>query len=385
MAAILLLSIDRTLAQRIDDAMGARVAVELVQSIDPEALDGPCVIVIDRAAIPPERALAAAIGTVRDSAGGRPVVLATEDRDPDQLLRAIRAGADDILPREAEGPEIPAILSRLLSNAIADQGNQGRLTLLLGADRDACAMVATDMAISHAVGGPSTLLIDCTLPTSAAETYLDLSVDYGLASAIADMDRLDASLLSSAVARHGSSGLMLLTFDGGTGAEPSGITPTDLTALLRLLRGCCGNVVLNAGSLRHGGLLRDMVAQADRVELLCSQSIRDLQACRRLIDRIGTDRASVEAMRLLVWDHQPAVLLDGRRMADALGVGSVLALPTDRARTRNAMNAGRPLALEADGGAYMQAIRRACGTGTGATSGITRLRKAMLRVVERAS
>ncbi|AMK25172.1 AAA family ATPase [Sphingobium sp. TKS] len=382
MATIFLLSVDRMLAQRIDEAMGGRVSVELVQSIEREALAGPCLIVIDRAAIPPERALSAAIGTVVESAGGRPVVLATQEMEAEPLLRAIRAGVDDVIPRDGEGAEIAAVLARLLNDAAADRGNRGRLTLVLGADRDACAMVATDMAIaaSQGSGQRSTLLIDCTLPTSAAATYLDLNVDYGLASAISDMERLDASLLASTVARHGPSGLMLLTFDGGTGAEPAGLTPGDLAALIRLLRGCCSDVVLNAGSLRHGGLLREVVAEATQVELLCDQSIREIEACRRLLDRIGAERERVEAMRLLVWDHLPGVLLDGRRMADALGVGSVLALPTDRARMRNALNAGRPLAMEADGGTYMAAIRRACGVASKA-GGIDRLRRAMLKVV----
>lgn len=384
MARIILLSVDRALAQRIEEAMGGRVPVALAQSVDAQTLEGPGLIVIDRAAIPPERALSAAIGAVVDSANGRPVVLATGEMEAEPLLRAIRAGASDVIPRAGEGTEIAAVLARLLHEAAADRASRGRLTLLLGADRDACAMAATDMAICLAAQRPSTLLIDCTLPTSAAASYLDLSVDYGLASAIGDMDRLDASLLASTAARHGPSGLMLLTFDGGTGAEPAGLTPGDLAALIRLLRHICGDVVLNAGSLRHGGLLREAMAEADRVELLCGQSIREIEACRRLIDRIGADRERVEAMRLLVWDHLPGVLLDGRRMADALGVGSMLAVPTDRARMRNALNAGRPMAMEADGGAYMAAIRRACGMAPKA-GGIDRWRRAMLKVVDKAS
>ncbi|WP_022681860.1 AAA family ATPase [Sphingobium bisphenolivorans] len=376
MAAILLLSLDRMLAERIGQAMTGRASVDLAQTVDGQT---PALIIIDAQAIPPERSLSAAIAAVRHEAAGRPVVIATDERDADQLLAAIRAGADDIIPRE-ESADVTPVLTRLLSSAKSDREGQGGLTLILGADRDACAMVATDLAICRG----QSLLIDCTLPTSAAQSYLDLRVDYGLASALADRDRLDASLLASSVARHGPSGLMLLTFDGGTGAEPAGITPADFNALIRLLRSLTGEVVLNAGSLRHGGLLRDVVAQADRVELLCSQSIREVEACRRLLDSIGAGTAQLEAMRLLVWDHQPGILLDPRRMADVLGTGRVLPLPTDRVRLRNALNAGRPLAVEADGGAYMQALRKACGVAP-ARRGIDRLRAKMIRLVERAS
>lgn len=385
MTAILLLSVDRQLADRIGTAMGGRIPVSLIQSLEPDALEGPGVIVLDRLSIPPDRSLAATIGMVAGAAAGRPLVLATDAHETQDVLHAIRAGADDIIPREGDASEIAAVLSRLMNSAIADKGAQGRLTLVLGVDQEAAAMAATDMAITAMRGRPSGLLIDCTLPTSAAQAYLDLSVDYGLAAAVADIERLDASLLPNTLPRHTESGLMLLTFDGGTGTEPAGLAPGDIDALIRLLRGCAGDIVLHAGSLRHGGLLRDIAAQADRIELLCAQSIRDVEASRRLLDRIAPDPAAMERMRLLIWDHQPGILLDGRRMADALGIGAILPVPLDRVRARNALNAGRPLAMETDGGPYMSAIRRACGVTASPTGGITRLRRAMQRVVERAS
>src|SRR3546814_9270922 len=101
------------------------------------------------------------------------IMLATDEMEAGPLLRAIRAGVHDVVPRDGQRGEIAPILARLLNEAVADRGSRGRLTLLLGADRDACAMVATDMAVATAARG-STLLIDCTLPTSAAASYLDL-------------------------------------------------------------------------------------------------------------------------------------------------------------------------------------------------------------------
>lgn len=391
MAGIVLLSVDRMLAGRIGSALGSRVRVDLVQSLDQRLTDGPTVIVIDRVAMPPERSIAATIAGVVEQAPGCPIVLATDDRDADQVLGAVRAGASDVIDREDEGAEIRDVLMRLLNAALVERGENGGLTLVLGTDPEATAMVATDIAITRGQGRPGAMLIDCTLPTSAAETYLDLRVDYGLASAVADLERLDTSLLSSAVARHEPSGLMLLSFDGGTGAEPVGIAPNDIASLVRLLRAACSDLVFCAGSLRHGGLLRELAASANRIELVCSQSIRELEASRRLLDRIGADTATLERIRLLVWDHQPAVLLDGRRMADALGLGGVLGVPVDPIRRRNALNAGQPLAMEADGGAYMQAIRRASGLPGphraisigGSAGGIGRLKQAVLKVVER--
>lgn len=388
MTKIHLLSVDRMLHQRIADAIGDRVAVDMIQSLDDATLDGPGVIVVDQAAVPAERSLTSAIGAIAATAPGQAIVLATADMQAAHVLLAIRAGATDVLPRGADGPEVAGVLARVLNNAIINQGRPGRMTLVLGVDQEATAIVATDLALSYSLNQTPTLLIDCTLPSSTAEAYLDLKVDYGIAAAVSDLDRMDTSLLADALTRHEPSGLSVLTLDGGTGSEPVGLEPADIVNLVQLLRASCGNVVLCAGGLRHGGLLRELASQAQAIEIVCSQSIRELDACRRLIDRIALDTASADRMRLLIWDHEPRILLDGRRMADALGIEALLGLPSDRVRTRNALNAGEPLAMQRDGGAYVQTLRRACDITMPAKNrmaGFDTIRRTILRSMERSA
>jgi pilus assembly protein CpaE len=394
MAEISLLSVDRAFAERLSLALEGRIPVSLVQAIPP--LDaGPSVIVIDESAIPADRATAMAIAAMVETAAGRPVVLATENRDADIVLKAIRAGASDVIHRDADTEETAQVLTRLLNTLVANQNRPGQLTLVVGVDAEIPAIFATDLALVRAEKRTGHILVDCTMPTSAAEAYLDVQIDYGIASAVADIDRLDAILLSSALARHEPSGLLLLTLDGGTGSEPAGLAPTDIAALLKLLRSTCEDIVLCVGSMRHGGLLRDLAAGADNIELVCTQSIRDLEASRRMIEKIGLDAATLKRIRLVVWGHQPAILLDGRRMVDALGLGSFANVPVDTVALRNAVNSGKPLALEDKDSAYVRALRRIGGLRTAARPatlsaslsaslpGIARLRSTVGRITER--
>lgn len=386
MAEISLLSVDRTLADRLSAALGGRIPVNLVQSIEPRG-PVPTLIVIDGSAIPPDRSIGSAVAEMVERAAGRPVVVATENRDADIVLKAVRAGASDVIDRAAEGAEVGQVLTRLLNTLVANQNHSGQLTLVLGADPETAAVFATDLAIARSGSRGGHLLIDCTMPTSAAEAYLDIHADYGIAAAVADIDRLDNILLSNALARHEPSGLMLLTLDGGTGSEPAGLNPTDIAALIQLLRATYDNVVLCAGSLRHGGLLRELAANADGIELVCTQSIRELDAARRLIDKLGLDGVTLRRTRLIVWGHDPAILLDGRRMTDALGVGSSANVPVDPAQLRNATNSGKPLALDGRDGAYMEALRRIGGVRAQVRSPsnvrIDWIRQAVTRAVER--
>jgi pilus assembly protein CpaE len=357
MAQIALLSVDRAFAERLTASLGDRIPVSLVQAIPP--LDaGPCVIVIDEPALPADRATATAIAAMVEAAAGRPVVLATENRDADLVLRAIRAGASDVIHRDAATDETGQVLTRLLNTLVVSQNRPGHLTLVLGVDPEIPAIFATDLALVRAEKRLGHILVDCTMPTSAAEAYLDVQVDYGIASAVADIDRLDSILLASALTRHDKSGLLLLTLDGGTGSEPAGLAPTDIAALLKLLRSTCEDIVLCVGSMRHGGLLRDLAGVADSIEIVCTQSIRDLEASRRMNEKIGFDAAMLKRTRLVVWGHQPGILLDGRRMVDALGLGSFANVPVDTVAMRNAVNSGKPLALEDKDSAYVRALRR---------------------------
>lgn len=360
MSTITLLSVDRDLAERLSSALDGRVPVNMVQALEPEIIAAPTVIVLDRSALPPERSLGSAITTVAAQAGGRPIVLASEERSTEIVLQAIRAGASDVLARSINETEAAETLSRLLNGALVERGRAAPLTILLGSDVEATAVLATDLAIQRAQAGGNHLLVDCTMPTSIAESYLDVQIGYGIATAIADIDRLDGTLLTNSLARHESTGLMLLTLDGGTGQEPAGIAANDVTRLVRLLRANFDEVTLCAGSLRHQGLLRELIRSADRIELLCSQSIRELGLARRLIEKLELDAAMIERIRLLVWDHDPRILLDGQRVAQALGLTRSMAVPVDHVRLRNALNAGTP--LSASGATpYVDAVRRVAG------------------------
>jgi len=385
MQEVCLLSVDRALADRLTESLGGGVPVKLMQAMTPPNAVAS-VIVMDEAAAPPDRSLATSVAAIVEGARGRPVVLATEKADAETVLQAVRAGAADVINRHAEGSEIGHVLIRLLNAQVASQNRAGHLTLVLGADAENAAIFATDLAVTRAQDGQGHLLVDCTMPTSSAEAYLDTPVDYGIASAVADLHRLDSILLGNALARHQASGLMLLTLDGGTGVEPTGLAAFDIAALLKFLRATCEEVTFCVGSLRNSGLIRSLAASADGIEFVCSQSIRELKAARRLIEQLDLDSAVLQQTRLVVWGHDDAIVLDGRRIMEALGLGSFVNVPVDLVELRNAVNAGRPLGLKDRDTAYARALRRVGGQKAAARPpvghALDRMRSGLSRLVE---
>src|SRR3546814_1436645 len=74
----------------------------------------------------------------------------------------------------------------------------------------AASLHAVNFAVLRAKAEPDAMLIDCTLPLSPVSAALDLKLGYTIGDALQDAERLDRTLLQSALARHPGSGLRIL-------------------------------------------------------------------------------------------------------------------------------------------------------------------------------
>ena len=93
------------------------------------------------------------------------------------------------------------------------------------------------------------------------------------------------------------------------------------------------------------------------------------------------------AQHLLVWVGFVGLVMAARNRSH-IRIEALLGLPSDRVRTRNALNAGEPLAMQRDGGAYVQTLRRACNITMPAKNrmaGFDKVRRTILRSMERSA
>ena len=158
------------------------------------------------------------IGELRKIADGeRVAVVALIDRASDfGALRAIRAGASDVLLKPFDLEEMREVFSRVLQSSRA----QARIPVTHG---KAIAFMhlsggvgATTLAVNSACtlarrrGSPGTCLLDLDIQFGNAASLLDLSVVSPIEDLIDDPKRLDARMLDSMMPRH-ASGVRILT------------------------------------------------------------------------------------------------------------------------------------------------------------------------------
>lgn len=312
---------------------------------------------------------------------GQPILVLGDESDASVMLRAIRAGARDVLDRHETGTLLRAHLSRhFLSSATACEGT-GKLQLVLNSLPGSGGMYAINLAVLCARATGDGLLVDCTLPASLAGAALDMRPGYSVADAVQDMERMDRMLLASAVPHHPPSNLRVLPLAATATDAADRLSPEDILALINRLQTFFHETVVDTGSIRHTGMLRSLAERATAIHLVTPQTIPAVQAARSLLDSLDLDAMLLEKVTLAVDGHDPGILLTPEQMATTLGLKCFATIPAARVAEANALNAGQPLALAQPFHAYSRAMSKIAGLAPGEDRGPS-LMQALFRLKE---
>src|SRR3546814_20151699 len=96
----------------------------------------------------------------------------------------------------------------------------------------AASLHAVNFAVLRAKAEPDAMLIDCTLPLSPVSAALDLKLGYTIGDALQDAERLDRTLLQSALARHPGSGLRILPLAAAPADTVDHLSPDSILTLV---------------------------------------------------------------------------------------------------------------------------------------------------------
>ncbi|MGK9233427.1 hypothetical protein KXS07_18545 [Inquilinus limosus] len=310
--------------------------------------------------------LAEAVRTLAGADPEAPVIVLGDEADARSVLRVIRAGAADVVDRASDGEALRGQLGRHLAGTPrGDAGGSGTLTLVLSGQPGGEGLFTVNLAVLRAMAAGGALLVDGALPSSEAGAALNVPLNYTIRDAVQDLSRLDRTLLSSALGHHVASGLHVLPL-AVAGEEVHDIAPDAIVSMLLVLRALFGEVVLNAGGIRHPGLLDEFVRAAGRIYLVAPQKFTAVKACRDLLVRIGPSPQVLDRVTLVIEDHMPGIGLTEEQMREALGLKRSVRLPAARVELVNALNAGRPLVLEQPRAQYSKALAKLAAEGVAA-------------------
>jgi pilus assembly protein CpaE len=276
--------------------------------------------------------------------------------EPDLILQAMRAGANEFFPWTAGEP---TAASRNMEESF--HGAVRRTA----ARRDAATAGARPPCVSYVFlgakggAGTTTVSVNCAVElarlTKRPTVILDLKTCLGevalflgvrprftVLDAVENLHRLDRDFLRELVSKH-KSGLDILAgseqFD-----RPNAQDAGAIEELLRVLARTYDHIVVDAGNTINACSVAALYA-ADTVFLVTNPDVPSIRNAQRLVDRVRQLGAGSERVKVLLNRSSDHHLIAPKQIETALGYGIHHTFSSDYRTVSTALNSGVPLAL----------------------------------------
>lgn len=315
---------------------------------------GPDVVVVDIRA--DASSGMAAIERLRASHPSVAIFAIAASAEPDLILQAMRAGANEFFPWTPGG--------QTQASRAMEESFQGAVRRT-AARRDAATAGARQPCVTHvflgAKGGAgtttvavncavelarltkrSTLIIDLKPCLGEVALFLGVRPRFTILDAIENLHRLDKDFLRELVSKH-KSGLDIMAgseqFDR-PGPEDAGA----IEELLRVLARMYDFIVIDAGNMINSCAVAGLYA-ADTVFLVTNPDVPSIRNAQRLVDRVRQLGAGSERVKILLNRASDQHLIAPKQIETALGYAIHHTFPSDYRTVSTALNSGVPLAL----------------------------------------
>ena len=295
----------------------------------------------------------ATIERLRAAHGSVAIFAVAATAEPDLILQAMRAGANEFFPWTAAG------VARS-----TEESFQGAVRKT-AARRDAANAGARQPCVTHVFlgakggAGTTTVAVNCAVelarltkrPTAIVDLkpclgevalFLGVRPRFTVLDALENLHRLDREFLRELMSRH-KSGLDIMAgseqFDR-PGAHDAGAVED----LLRVLGKQYDYVVIDAGNLINACAVAALYA-ADTVFLVANPDVPSIRNAQRLVDRVRQLGAGSERIKVLLNRTTDQHLIAPKQIETALGYGIHHSFSSDYRTVSTALNSGVPLTL----------------------------------------
>jgi pilus assembly protein CpaE len=318
-----------------------------------EAATPPDVAVVDIRA--DASAGMAAIERLRAGSPAMAIFAVAASSEPDLILQAMRAGANEFFAWPATpGGEPPRAVEEAFYGAVrraaarreAAGGTARHPSLthvFLGAKGGAgTTTVAVNSAVelANATKRP-TVIVDLKASLGEVALFLGVRPRFTVLDAIENLHRLDRDFLRELVARH-KSGLDILA--GSEQFErPNAEDAGAVEEVLRVLAKVYDFVIIDAGNTINACALSALYA-ADTIFLVTNPDVPSIRNAQRMIERIRQLGVGGERIRIVLNRASDQNLIAPKQIETALGYAIHQTFASDYRTVATALNAGVPLA-----------------------------------------
>jgi pilus assembly protein CpaE len=332
---------------------GCGVPVGIVEGRSAEGI-GPDLVVVDIRS--DASSGMAAIERLRASSATLAIFAIAAAAEPDLILQAMRAGANEFFPwNAAEGSQQARATEETFHGAVRKTAARREAAsagakppcvthVFLGAKGGAgTTTVAVNCGVELArLTKRSTVVVDLKACLGEVALFLGVRPRFTVLDAIENLHRLDKNFLTELVAKH-KSGLDILAgseqFD-----RPNAQDAPAVEELLRVLTKTYDYVIIDAGNMINAVVASALYA-ADTIFLVTNPDVPSIRNAQRLVDRVRQLGAGSERVKVLLNRVSENHLIAPKQIETALGYGIHHMFPSDYRTVSTALNSGVPLAL----------------------------------------
>src|SRR5262245_60612981 len=241
-------------------------------------------------------AVAEKIRAEEGSKGHVPIIMLTSEKEVEQKVRGLRAGADDYLVKPFHQAELLARMKGLLTRFGSDAAARtrpplGKMVAFYGAKG---GVGATTIAINTAIALHTELdrkvaLVDAVLQFGDHRVFLDLGNDRKSVTDLMTAPQVDVELLKSVIVKHDSGVDLLLAPTSPEEADL--VTPDNFAPVLAMLRTTYDYVIVDVDK-RLGDLTLSVLEHADEVHIVMTADLSCLKNVRLVLEalrKVGFD------------------------------------------------------------------------------------------------
>jgi pilus assembly protein CpaE len=298
----------------------------------------------------------AAIERLRASHSGVPIFAIAAAAEPDLILQAMRAGANEFFPwnpggatqasRSMEESFNGAVRRTAARREASSAGGKAPCIthVFLGAKGGAgTTTVSVNCAVELArLTKRPTIVVDLKPCLGEVALFLGVRPRFTLLDAIENLHRLDKDFMKELVTKH-KSGLDILAgseqFD-----RPNAHDSGAIEELLRVLAKMYEHIVIDAGNMINACSVAALYA-AETVFLVTNPDVPSIRNAQRLVDRVRQLGAGSERVKILLNRVSDQHLIAPKQIETALGLGIHHMFSSDYRAVSEALNSGVPLAL----------------------------------------
>ena len=220
-----------------------------------------------------------------------PIIMLTAEREVEQKVRGLRAGADDYLIKPFHPAELMARIKSLLArfaprDALVGRPPLGRVLALYGAKGGVgTTTIAINAAIAlHRELGRKVCLIDGNLQFGDHRVFLDLGLDRKSIVDIVTAPSIDQDLIRQVLVKHDSGVDLLLAPPSPETAEL--VTPEHLPAIIDQLRGLYDYILIDIDK-RLDDVNLGILEVADTMFVVMTADLSCLKNVRLVLETIS--------------------------------------------------------------------------------------------------